>query len=197
MISRSACRAFLAEGDPVARLRACLEPLNLLFPPSAEDNDDPGLRLHVQQLSCALSDAATSPITGSSSLTVSQINDNFFEDLCGKSVEGADYAFAQLLGPEGPYFHAHVRAGISFQGAGLLYKCHHHEAQELYIVLDGSSGWWTDRTPEWEVRERSWHIKNEAHAMATTANKGALFFWSWTGNIALEVKHSHQDPPNG
>ena len=124
---------------------------------------------------------------------VTTILDTFFTDLTGSTVQGADYAFVQLVGPNGPYVNDQVRLGVSYQGPGLSYLGHHHVAQELYVVLGGSSLWWTDSEPQFVFRNVSFHASNAHHAMSTPASEPGLFFWSWTGDVELEIKHSPPD----
>ena len=93
---------------------------------------------------------------------------------------------------------------LSYQGQNLTYLGHYHKAKELYIVLDNSTrtmkamSWWTDTYPKWTERNYSFHGENENHAMSTqnTNNSGTLFFWSWTGDLVLDVKHSSKDVQN-
>lgn len=190
-MARCAIRAFLTEGDVLTRLSAYVRPLLA--------DSDPQLRQHAERVSQALMGQAltTTPLSNAPAV---QIDDAFFTDLAGQAVVDADYSYAQLLGPDGPHVHNSVRCGISYQGPSLLYKSHHHVAQELYFVLNSDKdegtgagvSWRTDRAPAWEERGMSWHLENEHHAMATSAHAGALFFWSWTGDIALHVKHSEE-----
>lgn len=120
---------------------------------------------------------------------VQPIRDEFFTDQGGNMVEGADYAYVQLAGPEGPLISNTVRFGLSYQGPGLSYLGHHHTAQELYVVMEGQSLWWTDSAPQWSEQTVSFHMTGENHAMRTQENS-ALFFWSWTGDLTMDVKLS-------
>lgn len=196
MLARDAIQAFLTKDDPLKRLQAYVQ--RLLVSPN---NEDPQLRLHAESVSLALA-AATAPATPLNREPIVRIDDDFFTDLAGQVVTGADYSYTKLLGPDGPHFHDTVRCGISYQGPGLLYKGHRHVAQELYFVLEPDQGaiggkgggggvlWLTGRTPAWEERNMSWHLTNEHHAMATSAESGALFFWSWTGEMTLDIRHA-------
>ena len=170
------------------RLRACL----LDVPVSGPDAycKDEQLRHHALQVLQALESARPSDPP---QFAVRRIDDDFFTDLDGGPVSHADYAFVQMVGPEGPVHHDTVRLGLSCQGEGLSYLGHHHDAVELYFVLEGNSLWWTDSAPGWELRGRSFHRSGEHHAMKTPAGQGgALYFWSWTGEIPLHIKHSGQ-----
>ena len=101
-------------------------------------------------------------------------------------MEAADYAYVQLAGPDGPLYSPTVRFGLSYQGPGLSYLGHHHLAQELYVVLEGQSQWWTDSTPTWVDQVVSFHAPSENHAMRTK-DEPALYFWSWTGDLTMDV----------
>ena len=135
-------------------------------------------------------------------MNVSTIANRFFLE----KNEHPDYAYMQIAGPKergttekyNIIVSNRVRFGLSYQGKNLTYLGHHHDAKELYIVLDAntinnkSMAWWTDNHPRWDFRNYSFHQSNENHAMSTnnTNNNGSLFFWSWTGDLTLEVKHS-------
>jgi hypothetical protein len=151
---------------------------------------DHDLQDHAEQIMQAIEDIS---FDSSIVLEATFILDSFFTDSAGNDVNNADYAFVQLVGPDGPYFNNNVRFGISYQGAGLSYLGHHHVAQELYVVLGGSSLWWTDSQPSYASRNVSFHRSNEHHAMITPADEPALFFWSWTGDLELDIKHSPED----
>jgi len=150
------------------------------------------LKAHVEQVRTALRAASQSRVKEAANRhlnSVNRISDDFFRTLCGTKVQHADYGFVELLGPDGPHKHGSVRLGVSCQGPALLYQGHHHTAQELYIVLRGKSHWWTDSIPAWVERRVSFHASNEHHAMRT-GEAPALYFWSWVGELALNVKHS-------
>ena len=147
---------------------------------------------------------------------VTEIDPNFFVETSTPAAGVPDYAFLQIAGPpekEGkgtstpPSFFSSstTRFGVSMQGSDLSYHGHHHHAQELYVVLNGHGGvsWWTDSSPMWEYRDYSFHLSNENHAMSTVVPKsssgctdassnGTLFFWSWTGDLTLDIKHSEE-----
>ena len=177
--ARSALLNFLA--DPHIFTTLCAQLDSLPADPSSE------LRAHTRQIRSAL-EAATA--RSDVSFNINPIDDSFFSDLNGHPVRDADYAYCELLGPTGAYYDGGVRLGLSFQGPGLLYHGHHHIAQELYFVLRGASGWWTDTSPVWEERAHSWHLSNEQHAMKT-GEEPTLYFWSWTGeDLVLDVKLS-------
>lgn len=148
---------------------------------------------------------------------VTEIDPNFFIETTKPSNEMPDYAFLQIAGPfpetsstgHASFFPSSTtRFGVSMQGPNLSYHGHHHHAQELYIILNGNAKWWTDLLPFWEYRNYSFHLSNENHAMSTVVQKnsstgssgcidasssnGTLFFWSWTGDLTLDIKHSKE-----
>lgn len=174
--ARQALLQFLAERDIFAHLASYLDTV----PKTATVE----LREHTRQIRQALR-AAT--VDSNATFKVNTIDDTFFSDRAGNSVQNADYAFVEILGPTGACRNDEIRLGLSYQGPGLQYHGHHHVAQELYFVLQGTSGWWTDTAPRWEDRSCSWHLTNEHHAMRT-GDSPALYFWSWTGeSLALEI----------
>eukprot|EP00927_Polykrikos_kofoidii_P009411 TRINITY_DN13928_c0_g1_i1.p1 TRINITY_DN13928_c0_g1~~TRINITY_DN13928_c0_g1_i1.p1 ORF type:complete len:226 (-),score=26.36 TRINITY_DN13928_c0_g1_i1:58-657(-) len=146
------------------------------------------LRQHIHTVAAALSSVT---LRSGTAFTVRRVDDEFFRDQKGNQVRDADYGFVELLGPDAPSecHHSKVRLGLSYQGPSLCYRGHHHEAQEFYVVLGGASLWWTGSVPQWEYRDLSWHGRNEQHAMNTT-DRPAVYFWSWTGDTKLDVRHS-------
>eukprot|EP00927_Polykrikos_kofoidii_P009412 TRINITY_DN13928_c0_g2_i1.p1 TRINITY_DN13928_c0_g2~~TRINITY_DN13928_c0_g2_i1.p1 ORF type:complete len:208 (-),score=23.79 TRINITY_DN13928_c0_g2_i1:55-654(-) len=179
-------QAFLAERPDIFgylrdRLHSALTKLS-------KSELSPHLREHIHTVLAALSSVT---IRSGTAFEVRRVKDEFFRDKQGKQVRDVDYGYVELLGPDAPSecHHSKVRLGLSFQGPSLCYRGHYHEAQEFYVVLGGASLWWTGSVPQWEYRELSWHGCNEHHAM-NTADRPAVYFWSWTGNITHDVNHS-------
>ena len=51
----------------------------------------------------------------------------------------ANYGYAEIIGKQGPFLSARVRAGIAVYGAGINYPLHYHRAEEIYVVLAGAA----------------------------------------------------------
>ncbi len=49
------------------------------------------------------------------------------------------YAFAEIIGKQGPFVSDRIRAGIGIWGPDIVYPRHQHQAEEIYIVLAGSA----------------------------------------------------------
>ncbi len=49
-----------------------------------------------------------------------------------------DYGYIELFGPDGHFTSHQGRAYIGYWGKGLYYPWHHHEAEEIYMVVSGS-----------------------------------------------------------
>ena len=49
------------------------------------------------------------------------------------------YAFAEIIGKQGPFVSDRIRAGIGIYGPGIEYPRHQHLAEEIYIVLAGGA----------------------------------------------------------
>lgn len=49
------------------------------------------------------------------------------------------YAFAEIIGKQGPFVSDRIRAGIGIYGPGIEYPRHQHQAEEIYIVLAGGA----------------------------------------------------------
>jgi quercetin dioxygenase-like cupin family protein len=49
------------------------------------------------------------------------------------------YAFAELIGTLGPFVSNHIRVGVAIWGPDIVYPRHHHQAEEIYLLLAGSA----------------------------------------------------------
>ena len=49
------------------------------------------------------------------------------------------YAFAEIIGKQGPFVSDRIRAGIGIYGPDIAYPKHQHQAEEIYIVLAGGA----------------------------------------------------------
>ena len=49
------------------------------------------------------------------------------------------YAFAEIIGKQGPFVSERIRAGIGIYGPDIEYPRHQHQAEEIYIVLAGGA----------------------------------------------------------
>ena len=50
-----------------------------------------------------------------------------------------NYAFAEIIGKQGPFVSDRIRAGIGIWGPQIAYPRHQHQAEEIYIVLAGAT----------------------------------------------------------
>lgn len=61
----------------------------------------------------------------------------------GDGVISADmlegYGFVEVIGAHGPYVSTAVRCGIGIYPPGFVYPAHHHQAEEIYVVLAGGA----------------------------------------------------------
>jgi len=95
-----------------------------------------------------------------------------------------NYGYTELLGPTAAWRSDRLRCGFLLLGPGTHYPRHHHEAEELYVVLSGIAAWtqgdapWRDRPPGTVIH----HASGEPHAMRTAAEPLlALYVWHGTG----------------
>ncbi len=51
----------------------------------------------------------------------------------------AAYGFAEILGKQGPFVSASIRAGVGIYGPNIEYPIHRHHPEEIYIVLVGAA----------------------------------------------------------
>ncbi len=94
------------------------------------------------------------------------------------------YGYTEILGPTTAWRSDRLRCGFLLLGPGTHYPRHHHEAEELYVVLSGTAAWtqgdapWRDRPPGTVIH----HASGEPHAMRTAAEPLlALYVWHGTG----------------
>lgn len=94
-------------------------------------------------------------------------------------------AFAEVVGPDGPFRCAQCRFGFYLQAPDCLYPAHSHAAEELYLILSGSVEWQLDESGPFIppcpglVHHRPW----QKHAMRTGATP-MLALWVWLGDIS-------------
>lgn len=93
-------------------------------------------------------------------------------------------AYAELIGPDGPFFSAQCRFGYYLQAPNCLYPAHSHAAEELYVILSGSVEWSVDVAERFVppvlglVHHRPW----QKHSMRTVSSP-LLAMWVWLGDI--------------
>jgi hypothetical protein len=93
-------------------------------------------------------------------------------------------AYAELVGPEGPFLSEHCRFGFYLQAPECLYPAHSHAAEEFYLILSGSVEWRLDGTEPFIpsvpglVHHRPW----QKHEMGT-GRFPLLAMWAWVGDI--------------
>jgi len=94
-------------------------------------------------------------------------------------------AFAELVGPEGPFLCQHCRFGFYLQAPDCLYPAHSHAAEEFYLILSGSAEWRLDGAEPFIpsvpglVHHRPW----QKHEMGTRRFP-LLAMWAWVGDIS-------------
>lgn len=49
------------------------------------------------------------------------------------------YGYAEIIGKQGPFVSARIRAGVAAYGPRVNYPLHRHQAEEIYAVLAGSA----------------------------------------------------------
>jgi hypothetical protein len=99
-------------------------------------------------------------------------------DLGAQFIE--NYAWCELVGPNGPLASERIACGLLLLGPSTLYPRHRHEADEIYLPLYGAALWqqgdaqWRARAPGTLIH----HAAEEPHAMRTAADPLlALYLW--------------------
>ncbi len=95
---------------------------------------------------------------------------------------------AELIGPDGMTRSDQCRFGLLLQQAQVFYPPHHHEAEELYLVLSGVAAWQADRNQPALLQPGSFahHAPWQPHSIRTEADP-LLALWGWTGNLSLST----------
>ena len=96
------------------------------------------------------------------------------------------YGYYELIGTEGHFQSANLRAFIAYWGEGLTYDWHSHEAEELYFVLAGSALFKTQRIEKiLRANDSCYHRSWESHSMVTFSEP-ILTLVLWRGK-GLEI----------
>jgi hypothetical protein len=93
-----------------------------------------------------------------------------------------NYGWLELLGTRGHFVHEEIAAGFLILGPHLLYRDHHHLAEEVYIALTGGTEWrkGDGGFVRREAGEVIHHASNVNHAMRT-GEEPLLAIYLWRG----------------
>lgn len=93
-----------------------------------------------------------------------------------------NYGYFELFGPDGHYHTREGRAYVAYWGPGLVYDWHHHEAEELYVIISGSGRFHLDGGADAVLKrgDTRLHGSWQKHAM-TTGEQPILTFVLWRG----------------
>lgn len=95
------------------------------------------------------------------------------------------YAFAEILGKRGPFVSQRIRCGIGVWGPAIEYPRHHHQAEEIYILLAGSAEF--DIGEAGPVRRGSGDVvyvaPNEVHGFETIEDLLVVFYLWQAGDL--------------
>jgi mannose-6-phosphate isomerase-like protein (cupin superfamily) len=93
-----------------------------------------------------------------------------------------NYGYFELFGPDGHYRTNDARAYVAYWGPGLFYDWHHHEAEELYVVVSGSGLFHIEGGADAQLNrgDTRLHGSWQKHAM-TTGDEPILTFVMWRG----------------
>ncbi len=95
-----------------------------------------------------------------------------------------DWAFTQVIGPDGLFSADDLMLGMFAMGPNLFYPKHNHAAPELYYQLTGTHKWQLGDGP-WTARGSPvmiWHDAYEVHA-TETLDEPFLSIWMWTEDV--------------
>jgi len=108
-------------------------------------------------------------------------NPNYSDSAMGQPGYMRNYAYAELIGPAGPFAGDDFLLGVFLLGPGVHYLDHRHAAPELYWVLTDGSQWQRDGGgfaghPAGGI---IWHQPWVSHATRTGAGP-MLALYAWT-----------------
>jgi len=91
---------------------------------------------------------------------------------------------SELIGPNGFFESTNIRIGLLIQQEKIAYPKHWHDAEELYLILNGNAYWSVDDNPADLYPPDSFvhHKSCQPHSMTTQAEP-LLALWGWTGDI--------------
>ncbi len=103
---------------------------------------------------------------------------------CGDGLVGEDmlagYGFAEVVGRRGPFVSERVRCGIGVWGPGIVYPAHHHEAEEIYVVLAGSARFRVGSQAEATCTAGDVvHVTSRVRHGFRTAHEALVVFYAW------------------
>ena len=95
------------------------------------------------------------------------------------------YCFAEIIGKRGPFVSERIRAGIGLWGPAIDYPRHHHDAEEVYVVLAGSAEFRLgDAEPERRRSGAVVHVTpNLPHGFATRDELLVVFYLWQAGDL--------------
>jgi hypothetical protein len=112
-------------------------------------------------------------------------NPNYSDAAMGQPGYMQNYAYAELIGPSGPFAGDDFLLGLFLLGPALRYLDHHHPAPELYWVLTGGSEWRRDDGDfaPCHADRTIWHPSWVSHA-TRTGQAPMLAIYAWTRDTA-------------
>jgi hypothetical protein len=116
-------------------------------------------------------------------------NPNYSDETMGQAGYMDNYAYAEIIGPSGPFAGDNFLLGLMILGPHLHYRDHFHRAPELYWMLTGPSEW-RSGIGDFAVRaagETIWHPPLVPHA-TRTGEVPLLTVWAWTGDVGEPAK---------
>jgi len=92
----------------------------------------------------------------------------------------AGYAFAEIIGQQGPFVSERIRAGIGIWGPHIDYPRHQHTAEEIYVVLAGCAEFkvGSARKTLRGTSEVVYVESNTPHGFRTT-DQGLVVYYLW------------------
>ncbi len=104
---------------------------------------------------------------------------------------GADmlsgYGYTEIVGKQGPFLSERIRAGVAFFAAGVDYPAHRHKAEEIYVILAGSSTYRLgENQPVVRTAGDVIHITSQLVHGFTMGDEPLVIFYLWQGGDLRE-----------
>ena len=100
----------------------------------------------------------------------------------------ANYGYAEIIGKEGPFVSDCIRAGVGVFGPGIDYPPHCHQAEEVYVILEGSAEFRVGRGARAERRmaRDTVQIPSMQHHGFRTTLEPVVILYLWQGGDLRE-----------
>jgi mannose-6-phosphate isomerase-like protein (cupin superfamily) len=100
------------------------------------------------------------------------------------------YGFAEIIGLHGPFVSDRIRAGIAVWGPHIDYPRHHHQAEEVYILLSGSAEFSIEGdAPQIYNGGDVVHVESNRWHGLRSCDKNLVVYYLWRAGDLRQTSH--------